>query len=164
MQNILTYIVKANCRFFYTPAMILDQSKVWEQTYALRWGSNETCVPGSSGQPSSQTGISTSYIDSPPPECARNFFGADVSWFVTQCCDQAQDGLTGSRSYPSAVPYNSSGYGSPPTNEPTCLTECTSRTPAHTSGNTSGGTALSVTAGIVWVVAVAVASLSVWKI
>lgn len=54
----------ADCRFFYTASMYEKQELVWDMTYKLAWG-NDTCVRGSTGQPSS--GFGDSYIDSPPP-------------------------------------------------------------------------------------------------
>jgi hypothetical protein len=76
----LQYVYEAaDCRFFYTAPMISDQSLVWERTHQLRWG-NGTCVQGSTGQPSSVTGNSSTYIDSPPPPSAGNTFGANETW------------------------------------------------------------------------------------
>lgn len=42
----------ADCRFFYTADMIFDQQLVWQKVFDVRWGSG-TCVPGSTGHPSS---------------------------------------------------------------------------------------------------------------
>jgi hypothetical protein len=69
----------ANCRFFYTPQMITDQSLVWKMAYDVMWGSG-TCVKDSTGAPSAATGYSTSYIGSAPPAGAKNFFGANITW------------------------------------------------------------------------------------
>ncbi|KAK4945838.1 hypothetical protein LTR10_014929 [Elasticomyces elasticus] len=59
----------ADCRFFYTPDMLSDQSLVWKHTYDLRWN-NGTCVHGSTGHPSSLSGTDSSYFEQQPP--ARN--------------------------------------------------------------------------------------------
>ena len=76
----LMFVYEAsNCRFFYTPQMIVDQSLVWSYAYNLQWG-NGTCLKGSTGQPSAATGSLTSYINSPPPANAKNFFGANITW------------------------------------------------------------------------------------
>lgn len=76
----LMFVYEAsNCRFFYTPQMIGDQTLVWAYTYNLQWG-NGTCVKDSTGAPSAATGYSTSYIHSAPPAGAKNFFGANVTW------------------------------------------------------------------------------------
>ncbi|KAK5711056.1 hypothetical protein LTR15_012703 [Elasticomyces elasticus] len=56
----------ADCRFFYTPEMLSDQSLVWKHTYDLRW-SNGTCVQGSTGHPSSLSGVDSSYFEQQPP-------------------------------------------------------------------------------------------------
>ncbi|KAK3618254.1 hypothetical protein LTR56_003843 [Elasticomyces elasticus] len=45
----------ADYRFFYTSAMVLDQSLVWKRAYDVRWN-NGSCVPGSTGHPSSVSG------------------------------------------------------------------------------------------------------------
>ncbi|KAK5686512.1 hypothetical protein LTS10_002632 [Elasticomyces elasticus] len=42
----------ADYRFFYTSAMVLDQSLVWKRAYDVRWN-NGSRVPGSTGHPSS---------------------------------------------------------------------------------------------------------------
>ena len=49
----------ADCRLFYTPEMILDQSLVWKAAYEARWGDGQ-CVEGSTGQQSS--GFGTDYF------------------------------------------------------------------------------------------------------
>ncbi|KAK3615140.1 hypothetical protein LTR56_026778 [Elasticomyces elasticus] len=56
----------ADCRFFYTPDMLSDQSLVWKHTYDLRWN-NGTCVQGSTGHPSSLSGADSSYFEQQPP-------------------------------------------------------------------------------------------------
>ncbi|KAK4919039.1 hypothetical protein LTR49_013210 [Elasticomyces elasticus] len=45
----------ADYRFFYTSAMVLDQSLVWKRAYDVRWN-NGSCVSGSTGHPSSLSG------------------------------------------------------------------------------------------------------------
>ncbi|KAK5690067.1 hypothetical protein LTR97_012552 [Elasticomyces elasticus] len=45
----------ADYRFFYTSAMILDQSLVWQRAYDVRWN-NGSCVSESTGHPSSVSG------------------------------------------------------------------------------------------------------------
>ncbi|KAK5747455.1 hypothetical protein LTR17_000096 [Elasticomyces elasticus] len=56
----------ADCRFFYTPDMLSDQSLVWKHTYDLRWN-NGTCVQGSTGHQSSLSGADSSYSEQQPP-------------------------------------------------------------------------------------------------
>ncbi|KAK0885694.1 hypothetical protein LTR87_000397 [Friedmanniomyces endolithicus] len=72
----------ADCRFFYTADMILDQSLVWQRTYDLKWG-NGTCVQGSTGDPT--------YIEAFTPLGANSTFGANETF-----------------SYPAANPKTSS--------------------------------------------------------
>ncbi|KAF2163719.1 hypothetical protein M409DRAFT_57214 [Zasmidium cellare ATCC 36951] len=67
----------ADCRRFYTPAMLADQSLIWKAAYDSIWG-NASCVAGSTGHPSSKPGV-IAPGQNVPPESARNFFGADVS-------------------------------------------------------------------------------------
>ena len=66
----------ADCRFFYTAPMLTDQSLVWKRTYDLRWG-NGSCVAGSTGQPSSVSGNSTTYLQAYPPAGANYTLGAN---------------------------------------------------------------------------------------
>lgn len=47
----------ADCRPFYTPQQIRDQSLVWEAAYSARW-QDAPCVEGSTGQQSSAPGLS----------------------------------------------------------------------------------------------------------
>ena len=47
----------ADCRLFYTPAMILDQSLVWSATSQANWAGGANCVKNSTGDPSSQPGV-----------------------------------------------------------------------------------------------------------
>lgn len=49
----------ADCRLFYEPVMILNQSLVWKAGYAALWGEGK-CVEGSTGQASSDLGLITS--------------------------------------------------------------------------------------------------------
>ncbi|TKA44043.1 hypothetical protein B0A54_04809 [Friedmanniomyces endolithicus] len=69
----------ADCRFFYTADMILDQSLVWQRTYDLKWG-NGTCVQGSTGDPSSVSGPNSTYIEAYTPLGANNTFGANETF------------------------------------------------------------------------------------
>lgn len=64
----------ADCRLFYTAPMYAKQSLVWSAAYNAHWG-NGTCVPGSTGQPSSLSGSSYNETASPPTG-ANNTFGA----------------------------------------------------------------------------------------
>ncbi|KAK0290485.1 hypothetical protein LTR35_002429 [Friedmanniomyces endolithicus] len=80
----------ADCRFFYTADMILDQSLVWKRTYDLKWG-NGTCVQGSTGDSSSVSGPNSTYIEAYSPPGAKNTFGANETF-----------------SYPAANPKTSS--------------------------------------------------------
>ncbi|KAF2724234.1 hypothetical protein K431DRAFT_218178 [Polychaeton citri CBS 116435] len=64
----------ADCRFFYTAAMYLQQSLVWSKAYQVTWR-NGTCVAGSTGQPSSLSDAGE--VDQAPPSNADNFFGAN---------------------------------------------------------------------------------------
>jgi hypothetical protein len=66
----------ADCRFFYTAGMYVDQSAVWHRAYDSTWGSME-CVEGSTEHASSVTGGGD--ITAGPPKMARNFFGGDGS-------------------------------------------------------------------------------------
>ena len=76
----LMYVYEAaNCRFFYTPQMITNQSLVWKMAYDVMWGSG-SCVKDSTGEASAATGYSTGYIGSAPPTGAKNFFGANITW------------------------------------------------------------------------------------
>ncbi|KAK5169798.1 uncharacterized protein LTR77_005776 [Saxophila tyrrhenica] len=106
----LQFVYEASdCRFFYTAEMIFSQQLVWQQTYNLRWG-NATCVPGSSNQPSATSGFDTSYINASPPDTAKNFFGADITWSYPGAL---KGGLSNSSSAsPSSMP--SSGAPSAP--------------------------------------------------
>jgi hypothetical protein len=64
----------ADCRFFYTAGMYVDQSAVWHRAYDSTWGSME-CVEGSTEHASSVTGGGD--ITAGPPEMAGNFFGGN---------------------------------------------------------------------------------------
>jgi hypothetical protein len=52
----------ADCRLFYTPAMILDQTLVWSATSQANWAGGANCVKNSTGDPSSKPGVG--YIES----------------------------------------------------------------------------------------------------
>ncbi|KAK5714801.1 hypothetical protein LTR17_017048 [Elasticomyces elasticus] len=69
----------ADCRFFYTSAMIVDQSLVWKRAYDIRW-KNGSCVHGSTGHPSSVTGPDSPYIQAYAPTGANNTFGANETF------------------------------------------------------------------------------------
>lgn len=79
----LQYVYEAaDCRFFYTPAMAVKQSLVWQRAYDIRWG-NGSCVAGSTGHPSSLSGAAgnqTDYIEACPPVGANNTFGANETF------------------------------------------------------------------------------------
>jgi hypothetical protein len=64
----------ADCRFFYTAEMHVDQTAVWDRAYDSTWGNME-CVEGSTEHASSVTGGGD--ITAGPPEMARNFFGGN---------------------------------------------------------------------------------------
>jgi hypothetical protein len=66
----------ADCKFFYTAGMYVDQTAVWDRAYDSTWGSME-CVEGSTEHLSSVTGGGD--ITAGPPEMARNFFGGNGS-------------------------------------------------------------------------------------
>ncbi|THW91267.1 hypothetical protein D6D18_06578 [Aureobasidium pullulans] len=69
----------ADCRFFYTAEMYVDQSAVWNKAYDATWGSME-CVGGSTEHPSSVTGGRN--ITAGPPDVARNFFGGNQTMYM----------------------------------------------------------------------------------
>ncbi|TIA28738.1 hypothetical protein D6C83_07401 [Aureobasidium pullulans] len=69
----------ADCRFFYTAEMYVDQSAVWDKAYDATWGSME-CVGGSTEHPSSVTGGRN--ITAGPPGVARNFFGGNQTMYM----------------------------------------------------------------------------------
>jgi hypothetical protein len=77
--------------------MFYHQELVWQQAYNLQWG-NGTCVAGSTGQPSSQTGFDTSYFDSAPPDSAKNFAGADITWSYPGALKVGEKGAAPSQS------------------------------------------------------------------
>lgn len=52
----------ADCRLFYTPAMILDQTLVWSATSKANWAGGVGCVKNSTGDPSAKPGVG--YIQS----------------------------------------------------------------------------------------------------
>jgi hypothetical protein len=66
----------ADCRFFYTAEMYVDQTAVWDKAYDSTWGSME-CVEGSTEHPSSVTGGGD--ISAGPPGMAGKFFGGNGS-------------------------------------------------------------------------------------
>lgn len=65
----------ADCRFFYTAAMLPKQVLVYKMVHDIHWG-NASCIAGSAGHPSSLSGKLTSYIDAYPPTGANYTFGA----------------------------------------------------------------------------------------
>ncbi|CAD0029082.1 unnamed protein product, partial [Aureobasidium pullulans] len=74
----------ADCRFFYTAEMYVDQSAVWDKAYDATWGSME-CVGGSTEHPSSVTGGRN--ITAGPPGVARNFFGGNETMYMGEIFD-----------------------------------------------------------------------------
>jgi hypothetical protein len=66
----------ADCRFFYTAEMYVDQTAVWDRAYDSTWGNME-CIEGSTEHASSVTGGGD--ITAGPPEMAGNFFGGNGS-------------------------------------------------------------------------------------
>jgi hypothetical protein len=55
-QTPLEFVYEAaDCKLFYTGDMVLDVRETWKAAAAAKWG-NGTCVPNSTGDPSSVSG------------------------------------------------------------------------------------------------------------
>ncbi|OCK80288.1 hypothetical protein K432DRAFT_353352 [Lepidopterella palustris CBS 459.81] len=83
-QTPLEFVYEAaDCKLFYTADMYLDVTKVWKAVANAKWG-NGTCVPGSTGAPSSisggvynntNTGNSTNSTAPYTPMCGKLGYG-----------------------------------------------------------------------------------------
>lgn len=60
----------ADCRLFYTPAMYKDGNNIYNAVYGAIWGDGR-CLFGSTGHPSSESGVTGSDALMPPPPGAR---------------------------------------------------------------------------------------------
>ncbi|QIW97697.1 hypothetical protein AMS68_003215 [Peltaster fructicola] len=101
----LHYIYEAaDCRFFYTAGMLMNQALSWKRVYDIAWR-NGTCVPGSADHPSSLSGKLHSYVDAYPPVGANYTFGAPASAWPKGITNYASTNVT----RPSAVMAPSSG-------------------------------------------------------
>ncbi|CAD0107179.1 unnamed protein product [Aureobasidium uvarum] len=108
----LQYVYQAaDCRFFYTATMYVDQAAVWDKAYDATWGSMQ-CVEGSTSHPSSVAGGGN--ITAGPPETARNFFGGNASIVLGDDLGTIwrNGSLEGGRGSGSGNASNSSGNGS----------------------------------------------------
>lgn len=75
----LQYVYEAaECRIFYTPAMINSQNALWQTVYEVAFGGQDSaCVEGSTGHPSAGGG--TDYDAASVPENAASSVGLTLS-------------------------------------------------------------------------------------
>lgn len=75
----LQYVYEAaECRIFYTPAMLGSQDALWQRVYGVAFGGEDgACVEGSTGHPSA--GAGTDFEDVEVPENAASTVGIALS-------------------------------------------------------------------------------------
>ncbi|QIW99833.1 hypothetical protein AMS68_005351 [Peltaster fructicola] len=95
----------ADCRFFYTPAMLTKQSLVWNVAADIAWNGAQ-CVPGSAGQPSSLSGDLLSHMNDYAPAGANYTFSATDSPYPSGIANPA------SASGPKGTPVRAPSAGS----------------------------------------------------